>query len=531
MHSNYRDDVMHSIIDTVIEGIQIQSGDLASPPKKLLDRIVEQILSLTGATGGSLGVFESRNNESHLFLHATEGTLPKTSSRQIKCWERYDKSEEISKTLSGFPVTEQGNGGTHVWVTVIISTVPIAYLFLQLSPSAGRHAISSLSTGTLQDLESLLLLVSGRLLLAHRMSQLGMKLDYIATSKASLVLERRIRLAAMHDSIPILIIGERGTGKDILARLLHLWSPRWRRPFVPVLAPALSEDLFLDELFGHAKHAFTGANMMRPGKFQAASGGTVFLDEMGDLSARAQAALLRTVENGEIFKIGCDLPERSDVRIIAATNRNVEEMVAKGQFRADLLDRLAVISFVVHPLRKRKKDTHALIGYLFRRYCAEAGKNRVRDGHISCRKCSGYSPRIPRCLDKETVLSLLEDPWLGNVRELQNALRRLSIGLPWKVRNRQQGARDVREPKSSPHSLESVVREQICSVLLDCGFNQSQAARSLGLPLSTLRSKMKRMGIDVRREVVAKFHGEGERGSGDEPSKPSSYYKPNRYRA
>jgi DNA-binding NtrC family response regulator len=222
----------------------------------------------------------------------------------------------------------------------------------------------------------------------------------VAASREMLGVRELARRAGQSDA-KALITGESGVGKDVVAREIHAWSGRARGPFVAVNCAGLAESLLESELFGHVRGSFTGAYRDRRGKIQEADGGTLFLDEVGEMSLRMQAMLLRFLENGEIQTVGDQGPRRVNVRVIAATNRNLGELVAASQFREDLLYRLRVIHVVVPPLRERPADIPVLIDHMVRK----AG-NAVR-----------FSPEALRALSRYR--------WPGNVRELQNVVEQV----------------------------------------------------------------------------------------------------------
>lgn len=217
-------------------------------------------------------------------------------------------------------------------------------------------------------------------------------------------LERASRAAALDR--PVLVIGERGTGKELVAERLHRLSPRWDQPMVVMNCAALPETLIEAELFGHEAGAFTGATKARAGRFEEADGGTLFLDELGNLSMAAQERLLRAVEYGEITRIGASRPLRVDVRIVAATNEHLPDKVDRHEFRADLLDRLSFEVLTLPPLRSRSGDIMVLADHFGRRMAAELGWERW----------PGFGPAA---LDQ-----LMRYGWPGNVRELRNVVER-----------------------------------------------------------------------------------------------------------
>ncbi|WP_420140342.1 phage shock protein operon transcriptional activator [Sphingomonas sp.] len=216
--------------------------------------------------------------------------------------------------------------------------------------------------------------------------------------------ERASRAAALNR--PVLVIGERGTGKELVAERLHRLSPRWAGPLVTMNCAALPETLIEAELFGHEAGAFTGATKARVGRFEEADGGTLFLDELATLSQGAQERLLRAVEYGEVTRIGASRALRVDVRIVAATNEHLPDLVDKGRFRADLLDRLSFEVITLPPLRAREGDIAVLADHFGRRMASELGWSRW----------PGFSPAAQAGLEKHD--------WPGNVRELRNVIER-----------------------------------------------------------------------------------------------------------
>ena len=234
-----------------------------------------------------------------------------------------------------------------------------------------------------------------------------MKLEsqFIGQSGAFLdAVERASRAAAMNR--PVLVIGERGTGKELIAERLHRLSSRWDEPLVTMNCAALPETLIEAELFGHEAGAFTGATKARAGRFEEADRGTLFLDELGTLSMGAQERLLRAVEYGEVTRIGASRPIRVDVRIVAATNDDLPQLAASGEFRADLLDRLSFEVITLPPLRVREGDIGVLAEYFGRRMAAELDWDRW----------PGFAPHVMEALE--------DHPWPGNVRELRNVVER-----------------------------------------------------------------------------------------------------------
>jgi DNA-binding NtrC family response regulator len=297
---------------------------------------------------------------------------------------------------------------------------------------------------------------------------------------------------AQHDST-VLIQGETGTGKELLARAIHHNSRRRNRPFATINCGAIPKELLEAELFGFTRGAFTGAHMAKPGKIELADGGTLFLDEIGELPLEMQVKLLRLLQHGELEKVGATTTKAVDVRVIAATNRNLTAMIEDGTFREDLYYRLAVVPLTLPPLRERKEDIPELVQYIFR---------KLKDRH-----------GIPELTMSPSVRSqLVGYRWPGNVRELENVLERLVVlssgnhiteaDLPDEVRS-QAAARESfhLELPESGISLESVERELLLRALQKFDWNQTQAARFLDISRRTLIYRMDKHGL--RREADA----------------------------
>jgi NtrC-family two-component system response regulator AlgB len=286
-----------------------------------------------------------------------------------------------------------------------------------------------------------------------------------------------IALAAASDA-PVLLRGENGTGKSALARALHARSARADRPFVTVNCPTLSEELLASELFGHVRGAFTGGVRDQPGRVEAAQGGTLFLDEIGEIPPALQAKLLRFVQDHEFERVGETLTRRADVRIVAASNRDLEADVAAGRFREDLFYRLDVIEVHIPPLRERRED----IVPLARQFVALFAR---------------ASKRAPPELSRAAEEALLAHAWPGNVRELRNAIERALILWPAQVI--EPAALPERLAAQATHApcvggdftVEAVEREHILRVVGRTA-TLEQAAQILGLDTSTLRRKRKR---------------------------------------
>ncbi len=337
----------------------------------------------------------------------------------------------------------------------------------------------------------------------------GHPIAFVGASESFLELGSRIRSVAAYSDWPVLITGERGTGKEAAAYAIHYYSARRDGPFVIVNSAALHPELYAVELFGCRKGAFTGAAENRVGRFEAANGGTLFFDEITEMPRPLFAGLLRAVENGEVQKIGENRASTVNVRVIAATNRDIEKLVAEGLFPADLYDRISVLQINVPPLRERKSDIPLLVSYFLRKYCPPSASNHEQD---PCRDCYGRS-RV-RCLDPQTLEKLIELDWPGNVRELQNTVVRLRAESPaarisaGQLPFHRRISLHSPEESSGDQTLDSILRRHILAILERVAWNKSAAARILDIPLSTLISKMKRLGLPknrVQQEKICSF--------------------------
>jgi two-component system response regulator HydG len=280
---------------------------------------------------------------------------------------------------------------------------------------------------------------------------------------------------------PVLIRGESGSGKELVARALHFSGMRKDRPFVVVNCTALPEHLLESELFGHLRGAFTGASATRRGLFLEADGGTLFLDEIGDMGVGLQAKVLRTIQDGEVRAVGSDQPRKTDVRIVAATHRDLEEQVKTGSFRQDLYYRLNVVPLMVPPLRARTGDVPILIAH----FLADALQ---RNGYAKARRFSA-----------EAMAVLAQSPWPGNVRELQNVIERLVIISSKEVLDVSDleshapgvfaDSSPIAEARRTLVPLKQLEAEYINWVIGRCGGNKTKAAEILGIDVSTIHRK------------------------------------------
>jgi transcriptional regulator with GAF, ATPase, and Fis domain len=297
----------------------------------------------------------------------------------------------------------------------------------------------------------------------------------------------RQALAAVEQVAPlatsVLLLGETGTGKELLARAIHERSPRHERPLVRLNCAALPAGLVESELFGHEKGAFTGAGAARPGRFEVADKGTLFLDEVGDLPPEAQAKLLRVLQEGEFERLGSTRTRKVDVRIVAATHRDLQSEARNGRFREDLYYRLSVFPITIPPLRERPEDVEPLVWFFIHQRQKELGR------------------RI-ETVTAEAMDALRRYSWPGNVRELENVLERamiLSTGSTLELEGAFPGGPGAPVPPASPgRELDSVQRAHIESVLAECRWKingPGNAADQLGLHPNTLRFRMKKLGL------------------------------------
>ena len=312
------------------------------------------------------------------------------------------------------------------------------------------------------------------------------------------ILGRSKRLLAVLDmagraaqtSSTVLITGETGTGKELVARAIHFNSPRKTQPFFTINCGAIPRDLLESELFGHVKGSFTGAITHKTGKVEAADGGTLFLDEIGDMPLELQVKLLRLVQQGEIEKVGTTSPMKVDVRIIAATHRNLQAMIEDQTFREDLYYRLAVIPLELPPLRERPEDIAELVRLFFARTCEKHRRPNLK-------------------LPEELMSNFAEYRWPGNVREMENVVERLVVladgdlvrfsDLPDFLRA-EPGRKNTLNLTLPPEgiSLEGIEKDLILMALRKCDWNQSRAAQYLDLSRKTLIYRMEKFGL--RRE-------------------------------
>ncbi len=389
--------------------------------------------------------------------------------------------EKIMASKPGLPVIMMSG---HATVEIAVRAVTIGAMdFLEKPLSSEKVLVSIANTLKLrklvaenQDLRELA----------------GLNTTMVGSSKAMEKLREEIRLVAPSQG-RVLITGENGTGKELVARAIHEGSDRRQGPFVKLNCAAVPRDLIESELFGHEKGSFTGANQMRRGKFESAHGGTLLLDEIGDMPMAMQAKLLRVLQEGELERVGSSDTIKVDVRVLAATNQDLPAFIEKGLFRQDLYYRLNVIPIQVPALRQRKTDIPELAEYFLHRACKE-------------------NNRHAKTLAQDAIDALTKHDFPGNVRELKNSMERLAILTQedvihsedvHRILNLGQGTNastrkgeSFYEPnKPLKEMMAQAERSLILRALADCDWHMTNAAKHLGLERSHLYKKMKALGI------------------------------------
>lgn len=323
---------------------------------------------------------------------------------------------------------------------------------------------------------------------AEMSAELKEEYEMVGESVAMRALRKQIAVVAPTDG-RVLISGESGAGKELVARAIHAQSRRAAAPFIEVNSAAIPEELIESELFGHVKGAFTGATAAKKGKFELADGATLFLDEVSDMSANVQAKVLRVLEEQRFEPVGSNTPINVDVRVVAATNKRLDEEIEKGTFRSDLFFRLNVIPFEVPPLRERVEDVPLLIDHFNRRFAKAYGKK-------------------PKVFDAEAIELMQRYSWPGNVRELRNTIERVVIlHQNHRVAITNLPAFGESEPPASSYRFPSFKeasdayhREFIQRKLDEADGNVSRAAELMGIDRSHLYRRMRALGISVRGE-------------------------------
>jgi transcriptional regulator with GAF, ATPase, and Fis domain len=426
---------------------------------------------------GDLDVVRERFN-----IHDSSGGLPRGNKLQTI----HSPSESVHNCAHD----SRRIIGIRVAMKIVLDFVRVAKLRdLTLSSWDGAEHLEKRAAleSAVQELELLReQLDKENLALRDEVDRVSMFEEIVGTSPAlRAVLSRVIKVAATDSTV--LVTGETGTGKELVARAIHRRSDRVSRPFVGVNCAAIPRDLIASELFGHEKGAFTGATQQRLGRFELANGGTIFLDEVGDLPAETQTALLRVLQEHEFERVGGGHRIRADVRVIAATNRDLQAAISAGSFRSDLFYRLNVFPIEMPSLRERREDIPVLVEYFIDRYARKAGKNI-------------------RSVGKKTLQLLQSYVWPGNIRELQNVIERsvilcdsdiFSIKESWLPQNsmpiepKEESQLSAWLQAQEKRVIEAALRESRGRV-----YGPSGAAAKLGIPRSTLESKIKTLKID-----------------------------------
>jgi DNA-binding NtrC family response regulator len=311
----------------------------------------------------------------------------------------------------------------------------------------------------------------------------------VLVGESRLIAELRLQIArsACCDS-NVLITGETGTGKELVAQLIHATGERRRGPFACVNAAAIPDELLESELFGYERGAFTGAYAQRTGKFEAANGGTLFLDEIGDMSHHAQAKILRAIENRSFYRLGGCRSVPVDVRVIAATNRDLEGAVRERTFRADLYHRLNIVRLDLPPLRKRREDIPALLRHFL------ASFNRIF--HTKVR---GLSP--------EVMDLFVSAEWSGNVRELKNVLEAAFVNMPGETITLTDLSPQIRTRLCDTRASPETDKDRLLAALINCNWNKTKVASKLCWSRMTVYRKMARYGIAPREPLAIRPQG------------------------
>lgn len=377
---------------------------------------------------------------------------------------------------------EEGNDSAVVMIsghgnieTAVRSTKLGAFDFIEKPLSLERTVVTVKNAVRQRELER-----------ANEQLQKDLAAEYVMVGEsiAMRALRKQIAIVAPSDG-RVLISGESGTGKELVARAIHAQSKRKGAPFVEINSAAIPEELVESELFGHAKGAFSGATTAKKGKFEVADGATLFLDEIGDMSARVQAKMLRVLEEQRFEPVGSNAPVKVDVRVISATNKGLEDLIDNGNFRHDLFYRLNVIPFQVPPLRERLEDVPLLVDHFNRRFSSDNGKK-------------------PKAFTDEAVEQLQNHTWPGNVRELKNTIERVIImtakqkinagDLPELGFTDDKPASSFRFP-SFKAATDAYQREFILHKLAEHDGNVAKAAEEMGVDRSHLYRRMRNLGI------------------------------------
>lgn len=476
----------NTALDGLFEGTQVDAGAVLLQARRPNAKTKADNLEVVASRSDS----PHRYHRVSQFLSATvmrdgQAVLARNVMDDSQLGSRDSKGDILATSVICAPIRRDGKvlGVIHLYSTDVgKSTDPDDLEFTLAVADTVAVALENLSRQ--QELaENLVQIRDENVQLRER---LGVESEIIGASEVMNQVAREIARAAPSRAT-VLIRGESGVGKELVARAVHYSSPRKKGPFVCLNCAALSETLLESELFGHEKGAFTGATDRKIGKFEAADKGTLMLDEIGEMSLKVQAKFLRVLEGHPFERVGGSEQIKVDVRVIAATNRDLEKDVAEGNFRRDLYFRLHVLEIVVPALRKRPEDIPELAEYFLNRYVAETGS-----------KIKGFTPRA--------MEELLRYRWPGNVREMKNVIERAVVLtrsdyidhtdlLLSKLRtagDTDSGMIEAANGRSEPASLADMEKQYILEVLRQTGWNKSRAAIILGIERSTLDRKIRR---------------------------------------
>lgn len=443
--------------------------DEASQRVILVGYLIQKGYNVLEASSGSEGISKARDNIIDIVL--SDFKMPVMNGLEVLREVKKNNPETSVVIITAFGTIEDAvkamKEGAYDYLTKPIDLDELELLIKRITERQQLISENKLLKEQLSDKYKLL----GIIAVSKKMEDVLSVASRVADSKAT-----------------VLISGESGTGKELLAKAVHFASPRKGKAFVAVNCAALSENLLESELFGHEKGAFTGADKQRAGRFETADGGTLFLDEVGDLPLSTQVKLLRVLQEEKFERVGSSKTISVDVRVIAATNRNIQQLISTGKFREDLYYRLNVVSILIPTLRERKEDIKPLIELYTQKYAREAGNKKFQ-------------------ISKEAMDSLLKYDYPGNVRELENILHRsvvlsrgglitaddISIGFGSGV-----SEKAVSESLTSMNLTEQVERLEkklVLEALQKSGGNQSQAARMLGISERNLRYRLNKWGM------------------------------------
>jgi len=471
-----------------------------------LDSVLDAALMETGAdAGGAIFVTDCAGEQLFWSMKALLGTPRRPRGELIQEWSSHAAApcnrklghefvpvvSLVSADSDGYTLFEDSQFAA--WIPILLRKSEVGWLQVETRQD---EAFSRESLMALAELSRHAGRLAKRLLVRDHGAANGHDVHVVGISPRLLELEQQLELLAADPRSPVLLCGERGSGKELAAYAVHYFSPRANGPFIAINSAAFTPELIADALFGHTRGAFSGAQDVRGGIFAEAEGGTLFFDEIGDMPLHVQASLLRALDRGEIRPVGADRPRQVDVRIVAATNRDLEAMMKEGTFRRDLFDRLDVFRVTLPTLRERPEDLQLLTDYFLRKACGKIGRSQWMHDRNACLSCSQRGGRV--CADSGFHEALAEYDFPGNVRELRNVVYRLAAVVREELRachvhTMREDCEEGKAGEDEPLLLDCVLRSHIGRVLEMAEGNKSEAARLLGLPLSTLYNKMKRL--------------------------------------